>query len=285
MPSSDYPAIILVAYGSLHCQAMATYARIKDHYETVFSGSEVRLAFTSERIRHKIAKRDSTIIPSPLVALAGLQDLGYRDVIVQSLHVAPGSEFHEVALLVQGMKSIKGRFGFERLEIGMPMLTSLEDCIKVSAALGPILSRIIPEGETRELPRDTKEEAVVLVGHGSQHPGDSIYSQMASILEQSHRNAFLGTLEGHPGIAEVILELKDAGVKRARLIPFLLVSGGHVLNDVAGDRQDSWKSIIESEGFETRTYLEGLGESKEIMDIFVEHTKRAAKMMTMSWSH
>ncbi len=281
MPIPNYPAIILVAYGSLQSQAMDTYASIKKHYEAEFPGSDVRLALTSEHIRQRIAKRDGIMIQSPLVALADLQDHGYRDVVVQSLQIVPGREFHEVALLIQGMKCIKGRFGFGRLEMGMPLLSSLEDCRKVSEALGPVLDRITLDGKHRELERDP-EEAAVLVGHGSSHPGESIYSQMASILEQSHRNVFLGTLEGHPGISEAILHLKRAKVKRARLIPFLLVSGGHVLHDMAGEGKDSWKSIIESEGFETRTYLEGLGESKEIIDIFIDHTRSAVNMMALS---
>jgi len=259
---------------------MDTYASIKKHYEIEFSGSDVRLALTSEHIRQRISKRYGIVIPSPLVALADLQDQGYRDVAVQSLQIVPGSEFHELALLVQGMKGIKGRFGFGRLEMGMPLLSSLEDCRKVSEALGPVLDRITVEGMHRELQRDPEEEAVVLVGHGSRHPGESVYIQMAIILEQSHRNVFLGTLEGHPGISEAILHLKKAKVKRARLIPFLLVSGGHVLHDMAGESKDSWKSIIESEGFETRTYLEGLGDRKEIIDIFIDHTRRAVNMMT-----
>lgn len=280
MPPPDYPTIILLAYGSLHCRAMTTYARIKEYYETEFSGSEIRLALTSEHIRRRIAERDSIIIPSPLAALADLQDLGYRDVAVQPLQLVPGSEFHEVALLVQGMRSIKGRFGYRRLEMGMPLLTNLEDCRKVSAALSPILDRVAMKGELSGLSGDS-EEAVVLMGHGSRHPGDCIYSQMASILEQSHRNVFLGTLEGYPGIREVILHLKKSKVKRAKLVPFLLVSGGHVLHDMAGDSQNSWKSIIEGEGFETKTYLEGLGENKEIIDIFIDHTRRSVKMMTV----
>jgi sirohydrochlorin cobaltochelatase len=279
MQPPNYPAIILVAYGSLHSRAMTTYARIKEYYELEFSGSEVRLALTSEHIRRRIRERDNVIIPSPLTALADLQDLGHRDVAIQSLQIVPGREFHEIALLAQGMKSIKGRFGFRGLEMGMPLLTNLEDCRKVSAALCPILDRVARDEELSGLPGDL-EEAVVLMGHGSRHPGDSIYSQMASILEQSHRNVFLGTLEGYPGIREVISHLKESKVKRAKLIPFLLVSGGHVIHDMAGDGQDSWKSIIESEGFETKTYLEGLGENKEIIDIFIDHTRRSLNTMT-----
>lgn len=279
MSPKSYPAIVLAAYGSSHPRAMATYARIVDRYQKTFLGSEVKLAFTSRLIREMVAEKEQIRIPSPLIALADLQDLGCRDVVVQPLHIVPGGEFHELASLVQGFGCIHGRFGFKCLEIGRPLLTDLEDCKRVSIALTPILDRITHEETTTELKRDPDEEAVVLVGHGSSHPGDCIYSQMADVLERSHKNAFLGTLEGHQGIEDVILKLKRSGVKKARLMPFLLVAGGHAVKDVAGDDKGSWKSVIESRGFDTSVYLGGLGESEEITDIFIEHTGRAVDRM------
>jgi sirohydrochlorin cobaltochelatase len=279
MPSMDYPAIVLVAYGSVYPEAMATYAGIVDRYQKEFSGSEVKLAFTSEHIRRKVAEKEGIAIPSPLTALADLQDHGNRDVAVQSLHIVPGGEFHETAHLVNGLNSIRGRFGLRRLGVGRPLLASLKDCQIVSFALKPILDRITHKGRTIDLHRDPEEEAVVLVGHGSSHPGECIYSQMASILKQSHKNVFLGTLEGYPGLEEVIANLEESGVKRARMVPFLLVAGGHVFKDVAGNDEGSWRSIIGGRGFQTRVLLQGLGESEEIVGLLLEHTKMAVEKM------
>lgn len=284
MPSTDYPAIVLVAYGSAYPGAMATYTRIVDRYQEEFSNSELRLAFTSEHIRRKVAEKEGVAISSPLTALADLQDHGHRDVAIQSLHIAPGSEFHETAFLLNGLKCIRGRFGFRCLETGRPLLSSLKDCQRVSSALTPILNRITHEGTMREgrtigPHRDSEEEAVILVGHGSSHPGECIYSQMAGILKQSHKNVFLGTLEGHPGLEEVIVNLEEARAKRAILIPFLLVAGGHVFKDVAGDDEGSWRSFIENRGFQARVHLQGLGESEEIVGLFLEHTKTAMEKM------
>lgn len=279
MSSLNHPAIVLAAYGSSHPRAMTTYARIVDRYQKTFFGSEVKLAFTSKHIRERIAEKEHIRIPGPLTALADLQDQGYRDVAVQPLHIVPGGEFHELASLVQGLRCIRGRFGFRSLEIGRPLLADLEDCRRGSLALTPILDGIIPdihdahEGLPAELKRDPDVEAVVLIGHGSRHPGDCIYSQMADILEISHKNAFLGTLEGHPGIEDVILKLKRSRVKKVRLIPFLLVAGGHAAKDIAGDDKGSWKSILKSQGFDTSVYPNGLGESERITEIFIEHTK------------
>lgn len=284
MSSLNHPAIVLAAYGSSHPRAMATYARIVDRYQKAFFGSEVKLAFTSKHIGEKVAEKERIRIPGPLTALADLQDQGYRDAAVQPLHIVPGGEFHELASLVQGLRCIKGRFGLRSLEIGRPLLADLEDCRKVSLALTPILDGITfdtDEGAATELKRvkrDPDEEAVVLVGHGSSHPGDCIYSQMADILELYHKNAFLGTLEGHPGIEDVILKLKGSGVKKVRLLPFLLVAGGHAAKDIAGGDKGSWKSILKSQGFDTSVYPNGLGESEWIIDIFMEHTRHALEI-------
>ena len=48
----------------------------------------------------------------------------------------------------------------------------------------------------RENFMDPEKEAVLLVGHGTGHPADSLYSLMAQVLKRDHLNVFLGTMEG-----------------------------------------------------------------------------------------
>lgn len=268
------PAILLAAFGSLEPSALTTYEALLERYRRAFPGSEVRLTFTSGLMRRKLAERQSLSFPSPLAALAELHDLGHRSAVVQSLQIVPGEEFHSLASLFSGLRSVRGRFAFERLEIGLPLLASLEDCEKVSAALAPALSRA-----TAAASRDqwaSEEEAVVLVGHGTGHPADSLYSLMAQVLQKDHRSVFLGTIEGFQGAHELAVRLKASGANRVQLWPFLLVAGGHAAHDIAGDDPASWKSILEREGFEVQVHLQGLAENEEIVAIFLEHTRRAA---------
>jgi sirohydrochlorin cobaltochelatase len=280
MSPQEHPAIALIAYGSLSPQAIAAYARIRERYEREFPCTDIRLAFTSGYIRRRLLERDGNLIPNPFTVLAELQDMGHEEIVVQSLQIAPGEDFHQVALLVQGLSSIAGKFGFKSLKVGNPLLTDMDDCIKVSDSLAPILEMVTVEGVVRKRPRDAHKSAVVLMGHGSRHPGDSVYSLMAKVLEIEHTNVFLGTLEGYPGIDVILSQLKNSGVKEARLMPFLLVAGGHVLNDMVGEGQNSWRSAIEREGFGTEVYLKGLGESEKIINIFMEHTRRALRIIS-----
>jgi len=273
MAASDKLAIVLVAYGTLNASARSTYDRMMGAYREMFPGYEVRLAFTSGHLRRKIFK-SGIFIDNPLTALATLQDLGFRQVVVQSLHVVPGSEFHQVAGLVRALGAVKGRFGFQGLDMGLPLLSYPEDYRRVSCSLEPLFDRITAGGVTRTMPRNPEEEAVVMMGHGTEHSADSGYSRLARILEQDYQNVFLGTLDGYPGRDEVLAMVKRSGVEKVRLLPFMVVAGGHALNDLAGAGNESWKSTFEGSGFDSRIYLGGLGEEKGIVNIFVDHTRR-----------
>jgi len=95
------------------------------------------------------------------------------------------------------------------------------------------------------------------------------------MLAADYENVFLGTVEGYPGYDEVLARLKESGVKKVRLMPFMIVAGNHALNDLSGNKAASRKSMLEKEGFETDSNLKGLGENDEIAQIFVRHTKEA----------
>lgn len=59
------------------------------------------------------------------------------------------------------------------------------------------------------------------------------------------------------------------------MIPFMVVAGDHALNDLTGNESESWKSMLEKEGFEIDYNLLGMGENDGIVEIFVGHTKEA----------
>lgn len=249
MPSST-PAILLAAFGSLEPRALATYDMLRERYQQAFPGSEVRLAFTSGLMRRRLAERQSISFPGPLAALAEMHDLGCRSAILQSLQIVPGEEFHGLA--------------FERLEVGLPLLAGLEDCRRASSALAPRRGEVVAAAG-----------AVVLVGHGTGHPADSLYSLMDDVLQEDHSNVFLGTLKGFRGAEDLAARLRSCEARKVHLWPFLLVAGGHAVHEIAGDDPASWKSILEREGFDVQVHLQGLAENDEIVAIFLEHTRGA----------
>jgi len=265
MPMRELPGIVLAPYGTLFPSALATYDQIRKAYEREFPGSPVRLAFTSHLMMARLLEKEGISVQSLPAALAELHDLGCESVVVQSLQIVPGGEFHQAAALVQGLKGAKPVFS--RLEIGLPLLSNLPDCRRVSSLL------------CRSSHRDPEKEAVLLVGHGTGHPADALYSLMARVLEIEHKNVFLGTVEGFSGLSELLPELKRCGARVVRLMPFLLVAGGHAKNDIFGQSPASWKSTLEREGYEVVADLRGLGEREEIVSLFLEHTRNALEKM------
>lgn len=264
--------IVLAAFGTVEPTGLATYESIQKKYERAFPGCPVRLAFTSNLMRDRLRERSGIDVHSPLAALADLHDAGTKDAVVQSLQVVPGDEFHRLAALVRSLRAGGERLAFHSLALGLPLLSGLEDCRLVSAGLGPLFAARKCGSEREGGDANQSKTAAVLMGHGTGHPADSLYSLMASVLSKDYENAFLSTLEGFPGITELIPNLKRSGFERVRLIPFLLVAGGHALRDMAGEGPDSWKSILEKSGFEVEASLHGLAERDEILSMFLEHT-------------
>ena len=276
-PAKEDPAILLVVFGTSYPEAQAAYENIERVYREEFPQAEVRIAFTSDYIRRKLLDRDNVTIDNPLTALAHLNDEGYTDVVVQSLHVIPGEEFHDLANIVESVRGIEGKFGFRNLVLGEPLLMNLEDYRNVSRALASQFEQNTTgtERTPHSSPRDAGQMAVIFMGHGTEHSANSAYSQMANILAEDHENVFLGTVEGYPGYDEVLTSLNESGVKKARLIPLMVVAGDHALNDLTGNESESWKSMLEKEGFEIDYNLLGMGENDGIVEIFVGHTKEA----------
>jgi sirohydrochlorin cobaltochelatase len=282
MSPDEKMGIALISYGSLNSHAWKTYEKIRSDYVKAFPGADVLLAFTSDFIRRVRSEKQGIFIHDPQSVLAELRDQGCRNVVAQSLHVVPGGEFQQMASLVQvlGLENFRGNPWSGNIETGAPLLSSLEDCMKVSKALRPEFQSTRIGGQDHENDGYTGPEdaAYVLMGHGTSHSADRVYSLMARVLEKDHKNVFLGTLEGFPGIDGVLLQTKKSGAKKVILMPFLLVAGGHALEDLAGDSAKSWRSVFEREGFHTEVILKGLGENDGVIDIFIEHTRKAVLM-------
>jgi sirohydrochlorin cobaltochelatase len=266
MTAQELYGIVLAPYGTLFPPALATYSQIQKTYERIFPGSSVRLAFSSHLMRRMLQEKEGISIPSIQSALDGLCDDGLRSVVVQSLQIVPGGEFHQVAALAMEWKE---RYpAFSRLEIGLPLLSSLADCRKVSSLIPTLCCK-------EAYHPGTEKEAVLLVGHGTGHGADALYSLMYQVIREEHENVFLGTIEGFWGIDCLLPKLSGFGAKVVRLSPFLLVAGGHAENDIFGPSPESWKSTLERDGYKVVVDRRGLGDREEIVSLFLEHTRNA----------
>ncbi|MGM0655878.1 MAG: sirohydrochlorin cobaltochelatase [Thermodesulfobacteriota bacterium] len=255
--------ILLVAFGTSEASAKVSFENIEANVKKAFPGVDVVWAYTSHIIRHKLAKQGEMIL-SPAQALAKMMDEEYTHVAVQSLHTIPGEEYHELTMTVNAFKAMPG--GFDRLILGYPMLGAQDT---VSKAVDAIIAT---------LPKARKAtEPVVLMGHGTHHPGNIYYSGMNWQLQQKDPNIIMGTVEGYPELGDVIAWLKAKKAKKVWIMPFMSVAGDHAKNDMAGDEEDSWKTQLTKAGFSCRTVLKGTAEYDEFVDIWVGQLTKAMK--------
>ena len=83
-------------------------------------------------------------------------------------------------------------------------------------------------------------------------------------------NIFIGTIEGKITIEHILKKLKNTNFKKILLKPFLIVAGDHAKNDIMSDDENSWKTILEKNGYKVETELIGMGEYPFIQKMFFE---------------
>ena len=115
-------------------------------------------------------------------------------------------------------------------------------------------------------------EAVVLMGHGSEHCVNTVYAALDYMFKDfGYENFFVGTVEAYPDLETVLKFVKTKKYKKAVLMPLLMVAGDHALNDMAGDEDDSWVNIFNSNGVEARAVVKGIGEYAQVAEMYIEH--------------
>ena len=248
-------AILVVSFGtSYHETRKKTIEAFENKIKESFKDYDFYRAFTSGMIINKLKKRDNMFIDNPSEALEKLYNAGYQEVVVQSLHIICGDEYNKLKDMVAQYED-----KFDKISIGRPLLTYIDDY------------RETVEAVKKDLDKMDIDEAVVFMGHGTEHESHSSYPAIEYMFRDYGINAFVGTVEGYPELEQVIKKLKNRNIKTVDLLPFMLVAGDHAINDMASDEEDSWKTILEKEGFNVKVHVKGLGENPYIQEKFKNH--------------
>ncbi len=261
--SPQKEAILLVAFGTTVPEAKKAFDQIETQVKKEFPNSEVRWAFTSSKVRSKLAAM-GVKLDSPGVAIAKLVDDGYNRIVVASFHTLFGEEFHDLVKDVNACAQLSGSSD-RKILIARPLLSSrenIESCIKSLISQAP---------ETR-MPGD----AIVLMGHGSEHhPADTVYAATNFYAQKADPNVFVATVDGQPTLDDFIPILKKNGAKKVFLMPFMAVAGDHARNDMCGEEKDSWKSILKQNGFQVECILKGAAENPAIVNLWIGNIRAA----------
>jgi sirohydrochlorin cobaltochelatase len=250
--------ILLVAFGSSESSAQVSFENIDKKARAAFPGIPLRWAYTSHIIRNKLAKQGK-FLDSPEVALSKMMSEGFTHVAVQSLHSIGGEEYHNLRKTV-GAFRIMG--GFQRIILGYPLMATQKDMQRTVNAI----LEAIPKNRS-------KSDAVVLMGHGTHHPSNAFYAALMFQLQLKDPNVFVGTVEGYPDIDLIVELLLKKKITKAYLMPLMSVAGDHAKNDMAGEEDDSWKSIISKTGISCIPILKGTAEYDSFVDIWLSHIR------------
>lgn len=238
-------AILAVSFGTSCEEAERSCIRpVEDALRRAFPDWEVRRAFTSRMILKKLKNR-GIASENEIEALERLRAEGFESIAVAPTHIIPGQEYEVVAHGAQGLK------------VSEPLLAGDEDLVWMA----DLLSKIAAEEGGK----------LLLMGHGTEHAADATYERLRQKLP---KNVYLACVEGSHTLGEILPELEQMEDRKIALMPLMLVAGDHARNDMAGDEEDSWKSILTAHGFDVRVRMQGLGALEAVQQKFVEKVRR-----------
>ena len=253
--------LLVVSFGtSFNDSRRLTIGAIEGSLAESFPDWSVRRGFTSQIIIDHVLSRDGVAIDNVSEALNRAADNGVKTLVVQPTHLMDGFEYNDLVDELAGFAD-----AFEAIAVGEPLLSSEEDFAAVAEAIAQATAEY-----------DDGETAICFMGHGTEAESNGVYAKMQQVLsEAGYDNYFIGTVEAEPSVEDLLAAVQAGDYKRVVLRPLMIVAGDHANNDMAGDEEDSWKSVFESAGYEVECVLSGLGELEAIRDLFVQHAQAA----------
>lgn len=249
-------AILVVSFGTSYENTREkTIGAVERAIQASFPEADIFRAFTSGMIIRKM-RRSGIEIDTVPEALEHLKKAGYTHVYCQPTHVIPGEEYDD--LCRDASQFVQS---FSVLQIGRPLLTDTSDYPALIHALKETISM-------------SDSKAYMLMGHGTSHMANQAYPAFDYWLKRSgYPNVFVGTVEGYPTLDTVLEQLEETAYHEVVLLPMMLVAGDHAQNDMAGEDEDSWKSILIRHGYRVTVLLQGFGEYPAVQDLYVAHVQ------------
>ena len=262
----DKDAILVMSFGTTFKDTREkTIDATVNAIKAAHPGVKVVTAFTSHIIIDRIKANEGISYPTPEEAIAQLKAGGYTRVAMTSLDIIPGMEYAYKDAVFQLHKN-----DFKKATFGTPLMYwqgQEGQADDITATMKAV---------STQFPKLGKKDAVLVMAHGTPHPANAYYAVMQDRLnEMGLNNVLIFSVEGWPHLETVIPQLKAKGIKNVTLMPLMMVAGDHANNDMAGDEPDSFKSILENEGFKVNVYIHGLGENEAVRQLFVDKVEQA----------
>lgn len=262
--------IIVASFGTSYTDSrVATIGAVEKAIAKAYPDYSVRRVFTSNVITNHILARDNEEINSLREAMDLAKSAGVKEIIVQPTTLMSGIEYN---LLQDDINANKGDI---KVTLAQPLLHTQADKNEVATDIAKAAAK---KAKVKSV-KSAKDTAFVFMGHGTEDAARVTYTQMQTTFDNlGYKNVFVGTVEGNPestSLENTIKKVKKAGYKNVVLRPLMVVAGDHANNDMAGDDADSWKTGFTNAGFKVTCQINGLGEIKDVQQMYVKHTNNA----------
>lgn len=260
------PAVILAGFGTTSRSAYI-YDEIGNRMEKLLPDVRITWAYTSEIVREKKA------FPGLLDAIAGLESEGYRKIIVQPLHIFPGTEYRVLESTCQGFSNLRIIMG-ETLGHRWPYIEAVFEAISTDF--------LTEAGSVN-----------IIAAHGSPlaaEPANAIFQGLSAYCNEIWDNVHFTTIDGMPSFQMLLKKLKrtipESSVRRARIFPLMLTAGKHVDDDLL-EGDDSLSAELTALGLKVdfptvevaeKAIPKALGAYPEIITMFHERVQRALSL-------
>ena len=272
--------ILVVSFGtSFNDSRVQDIKAIEDAIAEANPDWSVRRAFTAQIIINHIQARDGEKIDNMDQALQRAIDNGVKNLVIQPTHLMHGAEYDEMMASVDAVSD-----KFESVKVAEPLLgPAAEDINEINADKVAVADAAV-DAAAKDAGYESAQAAAddgvafVFLGHGTAHEAKVAYTQMQNQMTAAgYTNALVGTVEGEPeetSVDAVAEAVADAGYTKVILRPLMVVAGDHANNDMAGEDEDSWKSVFEASGnFDSvEAQIAGLGSIPAVQDIYLAHT-------------
>ena len=256
-------------YGRLVEEAREAVLEAAREAESVTS---VRLALTSPKVIGRLYREHGIRLPDVNSALEDILGGAACDAAVGGALGDVAGEIEEIRILTV---QVVGGTEFEKLKAiadtySGQVRISLDSPLLAGPKIDFVADMLVEEAAS------FKEEAIVYVGHGThgRDPrGPAAYRKLQELIhDRGNGNTFIGELQ--TGIEPVIRELSEKAFRRIRLCSLMMVSGHHWFEDVAGDKEDSWRNVLAEAGYEVTCARTGLLERREVREILLGGTEK-----------
>ena len=263
-------AIVLACFGSVIEQQK--YLDLENVIVEKFPDCDVFVSFSSRMVIKLLKKKKNEEYKNLPQTLADIDMLGYKHVVVSSINIFPTDEHEVLKKIIDGFKN----FSLANISFTNALLTKAKD----TTAFLKDLNEQISKDDTANL----------YVIHGTPKldtVGIDSINYTSSFLELISENNFTCSLEGafpYFEINDVIKSrIEKLGLKKVQVVPLLLVSGNHYIEDmfeIKDDLSDKFESFIVPSLTKSEKF--NLIELPMIQNIIEKNIQNTFKMMGIS---